>query len=98
MYSFQKLTQFSHVNNVLDDPACNMDGLLLIETCVLSTLLIGLFRTKTVYLHLEKPKWHEVLLSETNLVLKGNQFPRCCSFKHGWICLMSNMLFFNSEE
>jgi hypothetical protein len=30
----QKLSQFSHGNNVLDAPASNMDGFLLRDTCV----------------------------------------------------------------
>jgi hypothetical protein len=38
-YSFQKLTPFSHGNNVLDAAACNIEGFLSRDTCVCSTLL-----------------------------------------------------------
>jgi hypothetical protein len=38
-YSFQKLTQLSQGNNVLDVPASNTDGFLLKDTCVSSTQL-----------------------------------------------------------
>jgi hypothetical protein len=36
-YSFQKLTQFSQGNNVLDAPAFIKDGFLCRDTCVSST-------------------------------------------------------------
>jgi hypothetical protein len=35
--SFEKLTQFSFGNNVLDGPASNTDGFLLSDICVSST-------------------------------------------------------------
>jgi hypothetical protein len=38
-YSFQKLTEFSQGNKVLDTPATNSDGSHLRDACVSSTLL-----------------------------------------------------------
>jgi hypothetical protein len=38
-YSFQKLTQFSQGNNVLENPASNTDGFLSRHTCISSTQL-----------------------------------------------------------
>jgi hypothetical protein len=43
-YSFQKLTQFSEGNNVLDAPASNTDGFPSRDTCVSST-------------HMNRPIW-----------------------------------------
>jgi hypothetical protein len=39
MHFFQKLTQFSQRNNVLDAAATNIDGFLWRDTCVSSTQL-----------------------------------------------------------
>jgi hypothetical protein len=52
-YSFQKLTQFSLGNNVLDAPASNTISFLLRETDVSSTQLNSLFGAKCACLHLE---------------------------------------------
>jgi hypothetical protein len=49
-YSFQKLTQSSHGNNMLDAPACNTDGFLLRYTCVSSP-------------QLNSPIWNKINLS-----------------------------------
>jgi hypothetical protein len=36
-YSFQKLTQFSQGNNIVDSPPSNTDGFVSRDTCVSST-------------------------------------------------------------
>jgi hypothetical protein len=51
MYSFQKLTQFSQGNNVLDAPASKTDCFLSRDTCVSST-------------HLNRSVWNKMSLSQ----------------------------------
>jgi hypothetical protein len=59
---FQKLTQFSQWNNVLDYTASNTYVFLSRDTGFSSTMLVGLLGRRTAYLHLEKPKLQEVFL------------------------------------
>jgi hypothetical protein len=55
-YSFQKLTEFSQKNNVLDAPASKTHSCFWRDICVLFHLSwLGLLETKTAYDHLEKP-------------------------------------------
>jgi hypothetical protein len=62
--SFQKLTQFSQRNNVLDAPASNPDGFLSTDTYVLSLSWIGILETKCPFLHHERYDSQEVFLSK----------------------------------
>jgi hypothetical protein len=79
-YSFQKLTQFSQLNNMLDVPAANTDSFLSRDTCVSSTLLKRPIWNKMSH----SPAWEldlqEVFLSKNNSVLKGKQCARCSCF------------------
>jgi hypothetical protein len=54
--SFQKRTQFSQRNDVLDPPASNADDFLTRDTELLPFSLIGLFGTKVILLTLENPE------------------------------------------
>jgi hypothetical protein len=71
-YTFQKLTQFSQGNNVIDIAASNIDGVLRRDTCVSSTQLNSLFGESRAYLHLETPKLQEVFLSKTKFEQGNN--------------------------
>jgi hypothetical protein len=97
-YSCQKLTQFSQGNNVLDVPASNADGFLSRGTCVSSTLWIGLFGTKSTYLHHEKRTLQEIFLTQSNLILTGKQFATCLCVYHRLFSLENYMCFFNLAE
>ena len=66
MYCFQKLTQFSKANNVLEAAASNRGDFLFPYTCVSSTQQIGLLSANRVYLHLQTPTLQEILRSKTN--------------------------------
>jgi hypothetical protein len=54
-YSFEKLTQFSQGNNVLDAPSSNTDVFLSSDTCV-STQMNRTVETNKASLHLETCK------------------------------------------
>jgi hypothetical protein len=69
---FQKLTQFSQGNNLLNAPASNTDGFLLRDTCVSSTYCIGLLKKKMTFLRLENSDLQEVFHSKTNSITQGN--------------------------
>jgi hypothetical protein len=71
-YSFQKLTQFSQRNNVLNAPASNTDGFLSRDICVSSNSLDRYTWNKMCFLHVENPEFQKVFLSETNSILTGN--------------------------
>jgi hypothetical protein len=62
-YSFQKLTQFSHRNNVLDAPASELDGFLLRDKCDSSIRVNSLFGTKCAFLLLSKSS--SILMGKT---------------------------------
>ena len=79
-YSFQKLTQFSKGNNVLDAGASKMQLFHWRDTCVTSTQLISNICTNRRYLHLETPKLQEVFLFNTNSILTGKQCARGSCF------------------
>jgi hypothetical protein len=71
--TFQKVTQFSQINNVLDAPDSNTDGFFFSrDTCVFQLSCICLFGTKRAYLHIENPKLHEEFLSKKCQFLQGN--------------------------
>jgi hypothetical protein len=61
-FSFQKVTQFSQGNKVLDLSASNTGGLLSRDTCVSSTLL-------------NRPIWNKVSLSPPLETLDTGGFP-----------------------
>jgi hypothetical protein len=71
-YSFQKLTQLSQGNNVLDAPAYDTNDFLgeIRLFCQLSW--ICLFWTKKACLHLKKPKLQEVFLPKLTQFSQGN--------------------------
>jgi hypothetical protein len=70
-YSFQKLTQFSEGNNVLDAPASNTNGFLLRDASVSSTQLHRPIWNKDIaHLYLEKLTLQEIFLSESNSILR----------------------------
>jgi hypothetical protein len=54
-YSFEKQTQFSQGNNVLEAPASILHGFLLRDTYVHSSQLKGIFGTKWAFLTFENP-------------------------------------------
>jgi hypothetical protein len=58
----------------------------------------GLFGTKKAYLHLEKPKLHELSPSKTNSILPGKQCARCSYFSHQWFSFKRYKYFFNSAQ
>jgi hypothetical protein len=93
-----KLIQFSQGNNVIDAPASNADSCLWRDTCFLELSWIGLFGANTVYPHLEIPKFQEVFISKTLLILTWKQWSRCGRIEHRWFSLEKYMLFFNSAE
>jgi hypothetical protein len=72
-YSFQKLTQFSQGNNVLDAAASNIKGFFGEIQVLLQVSCIYLFGTNRTYLLLETPKLQEGFLSKTNSILTGKQ-------------------------
>jgi hypothetical protein len=79
-YSFHKLPQISQVNNVLD-------ALLLTHMVFFTEIQVFfqlsriiLFSTKRAYLHLGKPNFQEIFLSEMNSVLSWKQCARCTCF------------------
>jgi hypothetical protein len=71
-YSFQKLTQFSQGDNVLDAADSNVDGFLWRDVCVSSTQLNRPNGANRVYNHLGTPKFPEVFHSKTNSIFTGN--------------------------
>jgi hypothetical protein len=79
-YSFQKLTQFSQGNNVLDAPPSNIDVFLLKYTCLYSTQLSRPIWKKSAFLSLENPDSQAVFFSKTNLVHTEKQYATCSSF------------------
>jgi hypothetical protein len=73
MSSFHKLIEFQQGINVLHGESCNINDFLWRDTLFLQLSLTGLFGTKGVYLHFEKPKLEEAFLSQTNSFPTGNQ-------------------------
>jgi hypothetical protein len=95
-YSFQKLTQFSQGNNVLDFPASNTDGSL--ESYMSFLNSDDEFCTYRANLQLEIPKLQEIFLSKTNSIISGKQCTRYSCFYHRWIPFEKYVSFFNSSE
>jgi hypothetical protein len=79
-YSFEKLTQFSQGNNVLDAAASHIHGFLWRDTCVSSTQLNSPIWTNKPYLQLETHKLQRVFLSKTKSVFTGKQCAICSFF------------------
>jgi hypothetical protein len=75
-YSFQKLTQFSQGNNVLDAPASNIDSFLCRDICGSPTQLKRPIYNKEPISTLKKPELQEVFLSKTDSFLSGKQCAR----------------------
>jgi hypothetical protein len=78
MYSFQKLTQFKHGNNVLDAPVSNTDGFLEKIHLFLQVRWRVLFGTKRALLHLEnngisKYSLRNKCVSSTQLKFEANR-------------------------
>jgi hypothetical protein len=70
-YSFQKLTQFSKENNVVDGAASSIAGFLWREHMLPQISCIGLFGANRAYLLLEIPKFQEVFLLKTKSITTG---------------------------
>jgi hypothetical protein len=79
-FFFQKLLQFSLGNNVLDDYPSNTDGFPSRDTCISSTQLNRIIKTKESLSLLKKHKLQEVLISKTNSIITGQECARFCSF------------------
>jgi hypothetical protein len=79
-YSFQKLTQFSQGNNVLDAAASNIDVILWRDTCVSLTQMNRPIGANRVHLHLETLELQKIFLSKTNSAFTGKQCARCSCF------------------
>jgi hypothetical protein len=94
--SFQKLTQFSQGNNVLDAPDFNTNHFLSWDTCISSITWIGLFGKKWDFLHLEKPKFQVSL--KNNSVFTGKQYARCSTLITYMIFFWELHVFLNSAE
>jgi hypothetical protein len=97
-YSFEKLTQFSQGNHVLDAPASNPNGSLSRDTCVLSTYLHRPIGRRWAFFHLGNCNLQEIFLSKANSVLIGKQCARCPCFYNTWVSFKRYMCVFNSVE
>jgi hypothetical protein len=78
--SFQKLTQFSQANNVLDAEVSNINGFLGRGTWVSSSQQNRIHWRKHSSLHLEATRLQEIFLSKPNSMLSGKQCARYSSF------------------
>jgi hypothetical protein len=83
-YSFQKLTEFSQGNNVVNAAPANINGFLWGDTCVSSNQLSRPIWSKIFFLHLENADLQDVFLSKTNSPVTWKQYTVSCSFQHGW--------------
>jgi hypothetical protein len=63
-YFFQKLTEFTLGNNVLDAPASNRDGFVWRDTCVPSNKQNRPIWRNRAYLHLDTPNLQELFLEK----------------------------------
>jgi hypothetical protein len=71
-YSFQKLTQFSQGNNVLDAPPSNIDGFVSRVYVLLHFTWIGIFWTKWVFLPIENPVRRRYSFLQVTQFSQGN--------------------------
>jgi hypothetical protein len=72
-YGFQKETQFSPGNNVLDAAASNIDDFFGETHVFLQLSTTAQNGTNTACIHLEKPKKQEVFCSKIHSILTGKQ-------------------------
>jgi hypothetical protein len=72
-YSFQKPTQFSKGNNVLEAAAYNINGFFAGMHGFLQLTSIGLICGHTVYLHVDTPKLQEILRSKIHSTFTRNK-------------------------
>jgi hypothetical protein len=78
-YSIQKVTQFSHGNNVLDAYASNTDGFLFRDTCVSSTQLNKpVWNIKSLN-NLEKPNSRKYSFQKLTQLSQGNELDTAAS-------------------
>jgi hypothetical protein len=97
-YFFQKLTQPSQGNNMLDVAPSNMEGFLYRDTCVSSTQLKSSIWSKHSLSPPETPMLQEIFLSNTNSILTGKICATGSSFLYGWFSLERYMCFFKPAE
>jgi hypothetical protein len=79
-YSYQKLSQFLQVSNVLAAAVSNIDGSLERDMCIFSTKLNRPVWNKHCLSSAETSKWQEVFLSITNSITTRKQCASCSSF------------------
>jgi hypothetical protein len=79
-YSYQKLSQFLQVSNVLEAAVSNTDASLGRDICVSSTQLNTPFWTKQSLSPPETSKLQKIFLSKTNSILTGKQRVSCYTF------------------
>jgi hypothetical protein len=79
-YSFQKLTQWSQGNNVLDATDSNIDVFFGELYVFLQLSWIVLFGTKWASFHLENYDLQKIFLSKLKAILTGKQCARCSCF------------------
>jgi hypothetical protein len=99
MYSFQKVTQLSQGNNMLNAAASNIDGFLRQRnTNISSPSWIGLFRGNRAYLNLGSHKRQELFHSNTNSLPTGKQSAKISWFYHTLFFSTRYICLFNFAE
>jgi hypothetical protein len=98
-YSFQKLTEFSQGNNVVNVAASTMHGFIWKDRCVSSTQLNSSIWNKRTYVYSEFRKLQEVFLWKASSLLTGkNVLDAPASNTDGFFFFERYMCFFNLGE
>jgi hypothetical protein len=83
---FQKLTEFTLGNNVLDAPASNTDGFVWRDTCVPSNKQNRPIWRNKAYLHLDTPNLQELFLEKlSKFSLDNNAVDAPASYTHSFL-------------